>query len=418
MKSFENCKNRLYAPAILVVLCPIYLGADVVTDWSSTAQRVMVAAAMRFPPQTRTLAIMHAAIFDAVNSVSRKYEPYKVSVADPAADERAAASAAAHTVLLALVPSQQPAIDTDYVAALAAIPNGPAKYDGIALGQFVASIILADRANDGSSVDGVYTPGVGPGKWIPTPPTFGPAVFAAWGSVTPFAINGSTQFLPGGPPPLTSERYTDDFNQVKSLGRFNSTTRTPDQTNAALFWMENSNYTWNAIAREGVAARHASLTENARLFALLNMASADAIISGFEAKYIYGFWRPLTAIQNADSDGNPATIADPTWEPLAVVPEHPDYPSNHSAFSGAAAEVLTLLLGDEFEFTVSSSTSPNGTPRSFENFEAAAHECGMSRIWLGYHFHTAVVDGLNMGQQIGRFAVTHRLKPVHEEDDR
>jgi hypothetical protein len=416
MKRFETCKSRLYAPAIALLLCPVYLGADVITDWSSTAQSVMVAAGMKFPPQTRTLAIMHGAMFDAVNSVVHRYQPYKVNLAVPGGDEQAAAAAAARTVLIGLVPSQQVAIDTAYAASLAAIPNGQAKNDGIALGQLVGSMFLTQRATDGSNVNGVYTPGAGPGKWIPTPPTFGAAVWPAWGSVVPFAINSSKQFLPDGPPALTSERYTDDFNQVKSLGRFNSTTRTPDQTNAALFWLENSNYTWNAIAREVVAAKHTSVIENARLFALLNMATADAIISGFEGKYIYGFWRPLTAIQNADSDGNPDTIADATWQPLAVVPEHPDYPSNHAAFSGAAAEVLALLLDDDFAFGVSSSTGPNGIARSFENFDAAAHECGMSRIWLGYHFHTAVRDGLNMGKQIGQFAVTHNLKPLHGDD--
>jgi hypothetical protein len=184
-----------------------------------------------------------------------------------------------------------------------------------------------------------------------------------------------------------------------------------DQTNAALFWIENSTYTWNAIARGAVAAKHVDLLDSARLFALLNMASADAIMSGFQAKYIYGFWRPLTAIQNAATDENDDTVYDMTWEPLVALPEFPDYPSNHAAFSGAAAQVLRLLLNDDLEFTVSSSTFSD--PRSFTSFTSAAEECGLSRIWLGYHFRSAVRDGLAMGRQIGQFAVNHSLTPIH-----
>jgi len=404
-------KNRLnIGLGALALLCPVSLCADVVTDWSNTAEAALVAVNMKFPLQTRALAMMHVAMFDAVNAVENRYRPYILNLVAPGADESAAAATAAHGVLLALVSSQHVAIDAAYAASLAGIPNGQAKTDGITLGQLAAVAILTQRANDGSNITAVYVPGSGPGAWIPTPPTFGPAVWFGWGEL-PFAIHSGTQFLPDGPPALTSDQYTADFNEVKSLGRFNSATRTADQTNAALFWVEFPTYTWNAIAREAVAAKHVDLLDSARLFALLNMASADAIMSGFQAKYIYGFWRPLTAIQNAATDGNPDTIADPTWEPLTALPEHPDYPSNHSAYSGAAAEVLALLLGDDFAFTVSSSTGP--TPRSFTSFTGAAEECAMSRIWLGFHFHTAIHDGLNMGKQIGHFAVNHNLRMLH-----
>jgi hypothetical protein len=356
------------------------------------------------------LAILHAAMFDAVNSVEQRYEPYAVNVSAPGANETAAAAAAAHSVLVALLPSQQAVFNAAYAVSLAAIPNGQAKTDGITVGQFVAAAMLSLRSNDGSNITAVYVPSGGPGAWIPTAPTFGPAVWFGWGE-TPFAINSAAQFLPDGPPALNSEQYTADFNEVETLGRDSSTVRTVDQTNAALFWVEFPNYTWNAMAREAVAAKSIGLVDSARLFALLNMASADSIMSGFKAKYIYAFWRPVTAIQHADTDGNDATAADPSWQPLNVPPEHPDYPSNHSVYSGAAAEVLALLLGDDFDFTVTSSSSP--FPRSFTSFTGAAEECGLSRIWLGFHFHSAVRDGLNLGKQIGHFAVNHNLKLVH-----
>jgi hypothetical protein len=394
----------------LLLLSAVSLSADVVTDWSTTAQTAMVATAMKFPLQTRTLAIMHAAMFDAVNSVEHRYEPYAVNLSAPAANEEAAAASAAHSVLTALLPSQQPALNAAYAASLAAIPNGQAKTDGIILGQLVAAAMLSLRANDGSNITAVYVPGGGPGAWIPTAPTFGPAVWFGWGE-TPFAINSGTQFRPDGPPALTGDQYTADFIEVKTLGQNTSTVRTLDQTNAALFWVEFPNYTWNAMARQAVAAKNIGLLDSARLFALLNMASADSIMSGFKAKYIYAFWRPVTAIQNADTDGNDATVADPSWQPLNAPPEHPDYPSNHSVYSGAAAEVLGLLLGDDFDFTIASSSSP--FPRSFTSFTGAAQECGLSRIWLGFHFHSAVRDGLNLGKQIGHFAVNHNLTLVH-----
>jgi hypothetical protein len=389
--------------------------ADVVTDWNQTAITSFNAANTRFVLQTRTLAMLHAAIFDAVNSVDHSYKPYAIDLQAPTgASPEAAAAAAAHRVLVTLIPTQLANLDAAYVASLAAIPDGSSKTDGITVGETVAAGILALRSADGSSLNLPYTQPPAPGVWQPTPPGFLPAAAVAWGDVTPFTLRSGTQFLSEGPPALTDEAYTADFNEVKSLGAINSTARTPDQTEAAQFWLENSDLTWNLIARLAANANQNSLSQNARLFALLNLAAADALISGYKTKYTYNFWRPITAIRAADTDGNDDTTADPTWTPLAVTPAHPDYISNHAVYSAAAANVLALVFADDnFDFSISTSTSPNGAVRSYHSFSQAANECGLARIWVGYHFHTAVRHGLSQGKQIGRFAFEHYLKPVN-----
>jgi hypothetical protein len=356
--------------------------------------------------------MMHAAIFDAVNATNHRYTPYAVDIYAPGASPEAAAAAAAHGVLLNLIPSRQVSLDAAYAASLAQIPDGAAKDSGIALGVTVANGIVALRSGDGSNAIVLYTPGNGPGVWQPTPPTFAPAVFVAFATTTPFTLRTSSQFLAEGPPGLTSSDYTRDFNEVKSLGALNSATRTADQTEAAQFWIENSDFTWNLIARLAAAAHQNDLSENARLFALLNMATADGIITGFNTKYTYNFWRPITAIRAADTDGNDETTADATWTPLSPTPAHPDYTSNHTIYSAAAANVLALVFGsDDFVFSITSSTAPNGAVRSYHSFSQAAEECGMARVWVGFHFHTAVSHGLNQGKQVGRFAFEHFLKP-------
>ncbi|OLD92492.1 MAG: hypothetical protein AUI36_47415, partial [Cyanobacteria bacterium 13_1_40CM_2_61_4] len=407
-------KLRLVVTALLAAFSLAgSVRADVVTDWNQTAIATLSAGGVRFPPQTRALAMMHAAIFDAVNATNHRYTAYAVNIYAPHASPEAAAAAAAHGVLVNLIPSQQVNLDAAYADSLAQVSDGAAKDSGIALGLTVASGILALRSADGSNAIVPYTPGSGPGVWQPTPPNFGPAVFVAFATTMPFTLRSSSQFLAEGPPSLSSDEYTRDFNEVKSLGAVNSATRNADQTEAALFWIENSDFTWNLIARSAAAAHQNDLSENARLFALLNMATADGIIAGFNTKYTYNFWRPITAIRSADTDGNNETVADPAWTPLSPTPAHPDYTSNHSIYSAAAAKVLALVLGsDDFDFSITSSTAPNGAVRSYHSFSQAAEECGMSRIWLGFHFQTAVRHGLNQGKQIGPFAFEHCLTPV------
>jgi hypothetical protein len=412
-------KLRLVATALLTAFSLMGSAhADVVTDWNQTAIATLNAAGVRFPPQTRALAMMHAAIFDAVNATNHRYTAYAVDIYASHASPQAAAAAAAHGVLLNLIPSQQVNLDAAYAASLAQVPDGAAKDSGIALGITVASGILALRSNDGSNAIVPYVPGSGPGVWQPTPPTFAPAAFVAFATTTPFTLRSSSQFLAEGPPRLTSSEYARDFNEVKSLGAVNSATRTADQTEAAQFWIENSDFTWNLIARLAATAHHNNLSQNARLFALLNMATADGIITGFNTKYTYNFWRPITAIRAADTDGNDETTADPAWTPLSPTPAHPDYTSNHTIYSAAAAKVLALVFGDDdFDFSITSSTAPNGAVRSYHSFSQAAEECGIARVWVGFHFRTAVRHGLNQGKQVGRFAFEHYLKPVRRHAD-
>jgi PAP2 superfamily protein len=412
--------------ALGVIALALHIGlsssirADVVTDWNQTANTTLAAGGVRFPPQTRALAIMHAAMFDAVNAIDRHYTPYAIDISSPGASPEAAAAAAAHLVMVTLVPTQQANLNAAYAVSLAQIPDGSAKSDGIALGETVALALLALRSTDDLTFLAPYTPGSGVGAWQPTAPAFGPAVWVRWGNMTPFTLRSGSQFRPEGPPALTSSEYTADFNEVKSLGAVNSATRTSDQTQMAFFWLENSNFTWNRIARLAATEHTNTLVENARLFALLNMAGADAIISGFDTKYAYNFWRPITAIRAGDSDGNNDTLGDPNWTPLAplpafATPPHPDYISNHAIYSAAAARVLASFFdNDDFDYTVTTSTSPNGAFRSYNSFSQAAEECGASRIYVGYHFGSAVKHGLNMGKQVGNFAFHHSLKPLKE----
>ena len=244
------------------------------------------------------------------------------------------------------------------------------------------------------------------------PPVFMPALFVAWGQVTPFVLHSGSQFRADGPPSLTSATYTADFNEVKSLGAINSATRTADQTEAALFWAENSQIHWNNIARMVAIERQNSLLENARLFALLNLAGADTSIVVFDTKYFYNSWRPITAIREADSDGNDATVADPTWTPLVATAAHPDYVSQHTAYAACAAEILASFFGtDDISFSFTTSTAPGGVVRSYESFSQAADECGEARIWIGYHTRTAVIHGRNQGRQVGHYVFHHILLP-------
>src|SRR5213078_1045247 len=273
--------------------------------------------------------------------------------------------------------------DALHAAILAAIPDGPQKVAGIVWGEFVANQILAARANDGS--DAIVPPpgGSGPGVWVPTPPAFLPYLLPQWGFVAPFAMSGSSQFRPPGPPSLDSERYATDYNEVKELGAAVGSTRTEDQTEIALFWADGAGTEtppghWNSIAQIIADARGNTLEENARLFALMNIAMADAAICAWDAKYTFNFWRPVTAIRNSDLDGNAATDPDPAWTSFIVTPPFPDYVSGHSTFSGAASAVLAMFYGtDNISFTTGSDFLP-GVQRNFNSFSAAADEAAVS----------------------------------------
>jgi membrane-associated phospholipid phosphatase len=387
---------------------------DAVLEWNDIALNAIRAAKTAPPVAARALAMMHAAVYDAVNAVMPLHAFYQANPGlHPNADPSAAAAAAANRVLDNLFPGQAPAFDAALARSLAKLPDGPAEAEGVALGRQTADAILAWRANDGSTATVAYTPGTAPGQWQPTPPAFAPALLPQWPNLTPFAMTSDIQFRPAGPPALDSQQYADAVNMVQALGSANSTARTADQTQIALFWADGGGtFTppghWNEIAQEQSLRAGLSLAENARLFALLNIAEADAGIVAWDAKYADNVWRPITAIRNADQDGNPQTTADPTWTPLLVTPNFPSYISGHSTFSGAAAAVLSAVFGANTPFTDRGDPAQQFT-RSFTSFQQAADEAGMSRIYGGIHYTFDNTDGLAAGLALGQYVVGNFL---------
>jgi hypothetical protein len=384
---------------------------DVITDWNNAALDAIRGGRTAPPIASRSLAILHVSMYDAVNGIARTYEPYLVqSAVTGSASRKAAASAAAHDTLVNLFPANAANFDALHAAILAGIPNGPQKTAGLVWGEFVANQILAARANDGWNATVAPPDGSGPGVWIPTPPAFLPYLLPQWGFVVPFGMNNSSQFRPPGPPSLDSQRYAADYDEVKELGAAVGSTRTEDQTEIALFWADGTGTEtppghWNSIAQIIAAAQGNTLEENARLFALLNIAMADAAICAWDAKYIFDFWRPVTAIAFAEPELN--------WMSFIVTPPFPDYVSGHSTFSAAAATVLPLFFGTEdLPFTTGSDFLP-GVYRSFSTCFDAAEEAAVSRIYGGIHFRSASEDGLQAGVSIGEWTLAHYLLPSH-----
>ena len=383
--------------------------ADVVTDWNVITLQAAAAAGLNPQQQHRVAAMVHVAVHDAVNSVSPLYEAYAVHVPLSAgASIEAAAVQAAYGVLIRLLPAQAAMLDAVRSASLSKIPDGPAKEQGLAVGEAVAGQIVFLRCTDGSDVSGTYTFGSGPGEYQRTPPTFGNPSLPAWRFVTPFVLKSASQFRAEGPPSLNSDEWAEDFNETKRLGSIDSSDRTPEQTTIALCGAEPALPMWNRVARSVSAQRNTGLVENARLFALLNLAMVDATIACWDSKYTYRFWRPVTAIRIADTDGNASTDADPGWTPLRPTPLHPEYPSAHACFSGAGAKVLTSFFGNDIPFSTATSTCPAGVVRSYDNFQAMADEIGDSRIYIGFHFRSAVRHGANLGRQVGHWTF-HRF---------
>ncbi|HKA08813.1 MAG TPA: FG-GAP-like repeat-containing protein [Gemmataceae bacterium] len=388
--------------------------SQVILDWNAAALDAIRTEATPPPKASRALAIVQAAVFDAVNGVIRAFGSYHVLPgARLGTSVQAVAAQAACTALAALFPNEQSQFNALLATSLASIPNGQAKSDGIAWGRAVAQAILAARANDGSTNNPPYTPGGDPGDWQPTPPGNLPALLPEWGDVLPFGVGNVATLVPAGPPALTSQEYADEFNEVKDLGALNSATRTADQTETAQFWADGAGtFTppghWNAIAAQLANADGLSLAQTTRLFAQLDIAVADAAIVCWKTKYTYNSWRPITAIQNATSDGNDQTIPDDTWEPLLTTPPFPEYTSGHSTFSGAASTILASYFGANRAFSAES--NDGSITRSFTSFAQAADEAGKSRIYGGIHFQSANEDGLACGRSIGTYILANLLQ--------
>ena len=416
-----NLPHRPRLPLAVVAAGCLSFGclihADMVTDWNATLSQAILVANELGPVQARKAAIVQLSVYDAVNGIARKYQPYLVTEPAPGgARQEAAAAMAAYTALVAVYPAQKATFDAQLAASLLTIPGHRGKSQSIARGlewgETVANEVLTWRNTDGFST--------------PSPPIFGGTAIGEWRSVpdgtksgalpgyrymTPFFLSSASQFRPGPPPDLTSAQYAADFNETKSLGGQNSSTRTAEQTQLALLWQATSVAGENAIARSVVPA-DASLVDNARLFALLNMAVVDAIIVGFDCKYTYMFWRPYHAIHFADQDGNPDTTADTTWNSLVQpVPNHPEYLSFHSITVGLFMAILRNELGDNISFTLTAPSMP-GVSRTYNSFSEAADEVKDARIWGGLHFSNSCNVGQAKGNLLADYVLSNFLLPV------
>ncbi len=407
---------------------------DAVITWNQILLNAIATSKTAPPPAARAMAMVETAVFDAVNNIAHKYQNYSITATAPleanaaatAIEAESAAVEAAYTVLSSLFVSQKTTFDTAHTTSLAAIADGQAKTDGIAFGKSIADKVILSRVDDGSATKVVYTPGTNPGDWRPTAVVTNPdgttspapAVLPGWGNVKTFGILQAdiANNRPTPPPALTSAQYATEFNQVKDLGAANSSTRTAEQTEIAKFWADGGGtFTpaghWNQIAQDVARDNFNSLVDNARLFAALDVAQADAAICCWDTKYTYSRWRPITAIRNADTDDNANTTVDTTWTSLLTTPNFPSYTSGHSTFSGAAAAVLTNLYGDNYKFSTTGPGLP-GVTRSFTSFNQAADEAGMSRIYGGIHFMSDNIAGLAAGKKVGGYITENLFKSV------
>ena len=374
--------------------------ADVITDWNEKVT-ALVAKHQMLPPQAeRIIACMHVAMFDAVNSVDRRYQPYGVFIPAPKdASREAAAAAAAQGVLASLFPKDGDELRAALATYLAPMPDGPAKSDGVKLGEEAAVKTVAARQGDGADATDAYRPKTKPGMYVPTPIT----ASSMWPNVKPFAMTSPSQFRPQPPLALSSAEWTSDYNEIKVLGRKASSQRTARQTEDATFWLITGPVSYYPIVRQLVTAKKMTLVESARFMALVSTAVADSYISVFDAKYHYEFWRPITAIRNGDTDDNPATELDTTWQPIGITPMHPEYPCAHCISSAAVATVIEAVLGSAEipEVTMTSVTAPGVTHR-WTNVWAYADEVSLARIYAGFHYRFSTRVGQEMGRQIGR----------------
>jgi hypothetical protein len=393
--------------ALTALAAPTLARADTVTDWNLTATNALIRDAGQAPPvSVLHLAMVHGAVYDAVNAIDRRYQPYLIStrLAGPMDSKDAAAAAAAHRVLVTLLPAQQPTFAAQLAASLAAIPDGSPKTRGIAVGEAAAAAMIAARTDDGRFGAFRFTVGTTPGKWRPPLAPFVNDPNAWVKDVKPFLIRRASQFNSRGPYALTSRAYAREFNEVKALGSLTSTTRTPDQTNAARYWATHPPATWSRIFRSLSSARRLSLADNARLFAMLYLTAADALISVWDDKARWSFWRPITAIREADTDGNPATEKDGEWLPLIANPPYPEHPSGLTGLSGSIVATLRDFFGrNDVRWSDTNEAVTPPLTRSFVRFSQAIEEQIDARVWSGIHFRNADVQAARIGRQVANW---------------
>jgi len=389
----------------------------VISKWNQIAQKTLVADTTKAPVEDILyMGFVQAAVYNAVVGIEGRYEPYHFKAhAHHRASSQAAAVAAAHKILVTYSPAAKADLDDKYAASLSKIPNSEAKTRGVAFGEPAADTLIVQRARDGRNADIHFTQPEAPGVWRPTPPASAQFSVPWLGFVTPLLVRSGAQFGKVGPPPgLTSARYTRDFKEVKALGSVNSTKRTDKQTATALFYSGLAFVQFNTALRDQVEVRKLNIVDAARMFAAVDMSFADAEISVWYSKYVYGFWRPITAIQLADTDGNPATTADPAWAPLRPTPPYPDYVSGYSGGIGAFTRALQDTFDTRHLHLTFISTAPEaaGAERKYDSGRKARQDVVDARVWLGFHFRTADVRGARMGQQVAEWALDHYFAPV------
>jgi hypothetical protein len=392
----------------------------VISDWNAIAVSTLAGDTTKQGVETFLYtAFVQAAVYDAVVGVKGRYEPYSFHArARRGTSAQAAAVAAAHKVLVTYSPAAQATLDAAYAASLAQLPDGQAKDRGIAFGIRSAEHLIGLRADDGRDATIPFTQSPAPGVWRPTPPALLPFSAPQLGFVTPLLVRSATQFAPPRPPKLTSARYARDVNEVKALGSSTSTERTAAQTDTARFFSGNALVQYNAALRDQVTVRDLDIVEAARMFAAVDMNVADGVISVWYAKYVYGFWRPVTAINLADTDGNPATVADPTWTPLLPTPPYPEYPSGYNVVNSAVTHSLENLFHTRHLRMTLISTAVPGVERFYDSGRVLRRDVVNGRMWNGFHFRFANTAARDMGRRLARWTLDHYFQPVHKHEER
>jgi hypothetical protein len=382
-----------------------------VTNWDAVGTQAFTAASLTPAEGHVIFAYVAIAVYDSVMSIEGGYRPFAIDVDAPTgASAEAAVAAAAHRMLVHYLPAQAPILDPAYIASLATIPDGQAKTDGVATGEQVAALLIAERADDGFRAPVTYTPPDPPipGVWIPTAST--PPIGTYLGLMRPFSLASADQFRPSGPPALDSKKWARDYNEVKEIGSSTSTTRTDEQMLAARFWAEPPVQQARGSFRKFVLDHDLDVVDASRFMAMISVTYADALIACFDAKYHYPFWRPITAIPAGDTDGNEKTVGDPTWSPLLpVTPNHPEYPSAHSCITPAGGRVVARFLGTgEIDFTVPSLTGLGD--RHYDKVKDLQYDVGNARIWGGIHYRSAVEDGVAIGKKTVNQVLAHHFQ--------
>jgi hypothetical protein len=420
-----NIRASLAAAALCALALPAVAHADAVTDWNEIASAAIVNTAGQPPPVSAlSFAMVQGAVYDAVNAIDRRHQPYLVLPAAGRHDsEDAAAATAAHRVLVALFPLQVSTLDAQYAASLAAVKDGAP--GGIAAGEAAAAAMLAARTGDGRGGPFVPVSGTAPGQWRPVPPALNSDPAPWIGNVRPFLVPDVEMLRTAPPNPLTSRAYARDLNEIKSVGALHSTARTPDQTDAAVFWQEHAFRLWNRILRSLVVSHRLDSANSARMLAMVDLAAADAAIGCWNNKYRWNFWRPITAIREAASDGNPLTAPDPDWTPLfdpatlpgLITPPFPDHPSGHNCAAGSILGSLLSFFGtDRVPFSATSTLT--NTTRNWDSLSDALRENINARVWAGIHFRTADLAGAALGLRVALYERLHAFGPIRRRADR